>query len=89
MNPADEAGLTRGEAGSPRALRTPFYVIEQDSPAITRDGRLVESIGIEMPRGTFLHVLEVGAVGVNLEDSTDDSVSPLVDPRIVPSAGSN
>ena len=62
MNPADEAGLTRGEAGSPRAMRTPFYVIEQDSPAITGDGRLIESIGIEMPRGTFLHVLEVDAV---------------------------
>ena len=62
FRPADEAGLTRGEAGSPRALRTRFYVIEQDSPAITGDGRLVESIGIEMPRGTFLHMLEVGAV---------------------------
>ena len=43
-------------------MRTPFHIIEQDSPAIARDGRLIESIGIEMPRGTFLPVLEAGAV---------------------------
>lgn len=60
--PAEVADFTQDEAGSPRVMRTPFHIIEQDSPAIARDGRLIESIGIEMPRGTFLPVLEAGAV---------------------------
>ncbi len=56
-----------GEAGPagaapPGVFRSPYHLLEQDSPAIDRGGRLTQAIGIEMPRGTFIRVLEAGSI---------------------------
>lgn len=59
-----ERGATRSQAPTARSggrFDPIVLVVEQDSPIIGADGRLEETVGIEMPRGVFLPVIPRGS----------------------------
>ncbi|MFQ5876185.1 MAG: Hsp70 family protein [Acidobacteriota bacterium] len=47
---------------APRSPQPAVHILEQDSPAIGSDDVLSQAVGVEMPRGAFLPVLEAGSV---------------------------